>query len=86
MEIVVSSLGYNKEENRMKLSARNVLKGTVKNLETGPISSVVTLEIAPGVEITASITSESARELKLKKGQDAFAIIKASNVMVGVNE
>ena len=70
----------------MKISARNVLNGKVKNLEEGPISSVVTLEIAPGVEINASITTESARELKLKKGQNAFAIIKASSVMVGVDE
>ena len=70
----------------MKLSARNILKGKVKNIETGPISSVVTLEIATGVEITASITTESARELELKKGRNAFAIIKASNVMIGVDE
>jgi len=70
----------------MKISARNVLKGKVKSLECGPISSVVTLEIAPGVEITASITTESARDLSLKQGQEAFAIIKASNVMVGVDE
>jgi molybdopterin-binding protein len=69
----------------MKLSARNVLKGKVKSLETGPISSVVTLDIAPGVEITASITTESVRDLKLKIGQDACAVIKASNVMVGVD-
>jgi molybdopterin-binding protein len=69
----------------MKISARNVLKGKVKSVETGPVSSVVTLDIAPGVEITASITTDSARELKLKIGQDAFAIIKASNVMVGVD-
>jgi molybdopterin-binding protein len=55
-------------------------------VESGPISSVVTLEIAPGVDITASITTESARELYLKKGQEAFAIIKASNVMVGVGD
>jgi molybdopterin-binding protein len=83
---MVSFLEFNKEEDRMKLSARNVLKGKVKKVETGPISSVVSLEIAPGVEITASITSESARELKLKQGQNAFAIIKASNVMIGVDE
>jgi molybdopterin-binding protein len=70
----------------MKISARNVLKGRVKSVETGPISSVVTLEIAPGVQITASITTGSAHELKLKKGQDAWAIIKASNVMVGVDD
>ena len=76
----------NDNEDRMKLSARNVLNGKVKNVETGPISSLVTLEIAPGVEMTASITTESARDLKLKKGRTAFAIIKASNVMIGVDE
>ena len=70
----------------MKISARNILKGRVKTVDTGPISSVVTLEIATGIEITASITAESARELKLKKGKEACAIIKASNVMVGVDE
>ncbi|HTV41906.1 MAG TPA: molybdopterin-binding protein [Candidatus Sulfotelmatobacter sp.] len=69
----------------MKLSARNVLNGKVKSVETGPISSVVTLDIAPGVEITATITTESARELNLKVGMDACAIIKASNVMIGVD-
>ena len=69
----------------MKLSARNVLKGKVTSVETGPISSVVTLDIPPGVEITATITTESARELKLTTGKEAWAIIKASNVMVGVD-
>lgn len=69
----------------MKLSARNIIKGTVKDMHTGPISSAVSLEIAPGNEITATITSESARELKLERGQKAYAIIKASNVMVGVD-
>jgi molybdopterin-binding protein len=70
----------------MKISARNVLKGKVMTVKSGPISSVVTLEIAPGVQITASITTESARELKLKEGQGACAIIKASSVMIGVDE
>jgi molybdopterin-binding protein len=70
----------------MKISARNVLKGKVKSVKAGPISSVVTMEISPGVEITSSITTDSARQLKLKKGRDAWAIIKASNVMIGVDE
>ena len=70
----------------MKISARNVLKGRIKKVETGPISAVVTLEIAPEIEITASITTESARELKLKNGLDAVAIIKASNVMIAVDD
>jgi molybdopterin-binding protein len=70
----------------MKLSARNVLKGKIKNLKRGPISSLVVLEIAPKVEIVSTITAESAAALKLKKGQTAYAVIKASSVMVGVDE
>jgi molybdopterin-binding protein len=68
----------------MKISARNILKGKVKSIKKGPISSVVVLEIAPGVEVVASITSESVQSLNLKKGQTACAIIKASSVLVGV--
>jgi len=67
----------------MKISARNIIPGTVTKLKKGPISAVVTLEIAPGVEIVSSITAESAASLKLKKGQKAYAIVKASNVMIG---
>lgn len=71
--------------NIMKISARNLLKGTVKSLKKGPVSSVVILEIAPGVEIVSSVTSESVAALKLKKGQAAYAIIKASSMLVGVD-
>jgi len=69
----------------MKISARNVIQGKIIAIKKGPISSVVTIEIAPGVEIVSSITSESAAELKLKKGKEAYAVIKASSVMVGVD-
>jgi len=69
----------------MKISARNILPGTVKAIKKGPISSVIALEIAPGVEIVSSITSESAASLKLKKGHKAYAIIKASSVLVGAD-
>jgi molybdopterin-binding protein len=68
----------------MKISARNILSGKVNAIKKGPVSSVVVLEIVPGVEIVASITSESAASLKLKKGQKAYAIIKASSVLLGV--
>lgn len=70
----------------MKLSARNVLKGRVKRVERGPVSSLIVLEIAPGVEITSTITSGSSTDLNLKEGQTAYAIIKASSVMVGVDD
>lgn len=67
----------------MKLSARNVIKGTVKSIKKGPISTLVVIEIAPKVEVVSVITSEGAGSMKLKKGQTAYAIIKASNVMIG---
>ena len=67
----------------MKLSARNVIKGTVKSIKKGPISTLVVIEIAPKVEVVSVITSEGAGSMKLKKGQTAYAVIKASNVMIG---
>ena len=67
----------------MKLSARNVIKGTVKSIKKGPISTLVVIEIAPKVEVVSVITSEGAGSMKLKKGQTAYAIIKASNVIIG---
>ena len=69
----------------MKISARNIISGKVKTLKRGPVSSVVTLEIAQGIELVSSITSDSASGLKLKKGQKAYAIIKASSVMIGTD-
>ena len=69
----------------MKISARNIIPGKITSLKKGPISAVVTLEIAPGVEIVSSITAESAASLKLKKGQTAYAIVKASSVMIGAD-
>lgn len=69
----------------MRISARNILQGKILNIKKGPVSSVVVLEIAPGVEITSLITSDSVASLKLKKGQSAYAIIKASSVLVGVD-
>ncbi|MDR2673645.1 MAG: TOBE domain-containing protein [Opitutaceae bacterium] len=68
----------------MKLSARNILSGKITAVKKGPVSSLVTIEIAPGVSISASVTTSAATELKLKKGMTASAVIKASSVMVGV--
>jgi len=67
----------------MKLSARNLIKGKIKSVKKGPISTLVVIEIAPKVEVVSVITSEGAGSMKLKKGQTAYAIIKASNVMIG---
>jgi molybdopterin-binding protein len=69
----------------MKISARNIIPGKVTSLKKGPVSASVTIEIAPGIEIVSSITAESAAGLKLKKGQKAYAIIKASSVIIGAD-
>ncbi|MBW4633651.1 MAG: molybdopterin-binding protein [Iphinoe sp. HA4291-MV1] len=69
----------------MKISARNTFKGTVKKIVTGSVNDEVTLEIVPRVEITAVITKTSAETLGLKEGKEAYAIIKASDVMVSVD-
>lgn len=68
----------------MKISARNQLKGKIVGVEHGVTTSQVHIDIG-GAVITASITKTSAEEMKLAAGQHAFAIIKASDVMVGVN-
>ena len=68
----------------MKLSARNQLKGKVVEVKKGATTAHVRIDIGGGNVITASITNESADELGLAAGNTASAIIKASNVMVGV--
>jgi molybdopterin-binding protein len=68
----------------MKLSARNQIAGTIKNVKPGATTTHVTIEVSPTVTITASITNEAAEELGLQAGMPAFAVIKASDVMVGV--
>ena len=68
----------------MKLSARNSIPGAVKNIKLGPVSAEVTINVARGIDIVAVISTASAEELKLTVGSKAFAVIKASSVMVGV--
>jgi molybdopterin-binding protein len=67
----------------MKISARNTLKGKITKITKGATTSHVLIDVN-GAMVTASITNESVDELKLKEGMAAFAIIKASDVMVGV--
>jgi len=69
----------------MEISARNALKGTVKSVEVGAVNTEVTLEVAPGVEITAIITKASAEKLGLSAGKEAYAVVKASDVMVAID-
>jgi molybdopterin-binding protein len=70
----------------MKISTRNVLAGKIVSIARGPVTTEVTLEIAPGVQITSTITSHSAQALQLQEGAKAYGLIKASSVMIGVDE
>jgi molybdopterin-binding protein len=71
-------------ENDMKLSARNKLKGKIVDVKKGATTAHVRIDIG-GQVVTAAITNESADELKLAAGQTAYAVIKASDVMVGID-
>jgi molybdopterin-binding protein len=69
----------------MRLSARNVLKGTVKSVQHGAVDSEVVVVLPGGAEIVSIITKSSAERLGLTAGQQAYAVIKASSVMVAVD-
>jgi molybdopterin-binding protein len=69
----------------MQTSARNLLKGRVKEVAFGAVNAEVLLELSPGVEIVSIITNHSARKLGLESGKEAYAMVKASNVMIAVD-
>ena len=69
----------------MKVSARNVLPATVKAVTQGAVDTEVVVELAPGIEMVSIITKQSALKLGLKPGAKAYAIVKASNVMIGID-
>lgn len=68
----------------MKISARNVLKGTVEKVTEGAVNSEVVIRTAGGEQIVSIITRESVTNLGIKEGKEVYAVIKASNVMVAV--
>ncbi|MEP9382875.1 molybdopterin-binding protein [Nocardioides sp. KR10-350] len=68
----------------MKISARNILEGTIVELTKGATTSHVRLDIG-GTTVTASITNEAVDELGLAVGQKAYAVVKASDVMVAID-
>ncbi len=68
----------------MKISARNQLKGKILKVTSGAVNSEVVLELAGGVQIVSIITNESVKTLGLAEGKEAYAVIKASSVMVAV--
>ena len=67
-----------------RISARNVLAGAVASIDEGAVNSEVEIRLAGGTSIVASITRESVKNLELKPGDAVCAIVKASNVMIGV--
>src|ERR1700704_4462952 len=74
-----------KTELPMKISARNQLKGTIVDVVKGATTSHIRIDIGGGVIVTASITNEAVDELKLAKGKSVTAVIKASDVMAGID-
>jgi molybdopterin-binding protein len=69
----------------MKLSARNRLKGKILEVKRGQTTAHVKLDVGNGIVITSSITMEALDELKLKQGDAAYAVIKASDVILGID-
>jgi molybdopterin-binding protein len=69
----------------MQISARNILKGKVKQITPGAVNTEVVVTVAGGAEVVSIITKSSAERLGLKVGKDVYCIVKASNVMIGVD-
>ncbi|MFM2062253.1 MAG: hypothetical protein RLZZ507_1923 [Cyanobacteriota bacterium] len=69
----------------MQVSARNALKGTVKKVVPGTVNSEITIEVAPGVEVTSIITKVSAENLQITEGSQVYAVIKATDVIIATD-
>ena len=69
----------------MRFSARNMLKGKVKSITHGAVNSEVVIELPGGAELVSIITRQSAEHLQLAVGNEAYAVVKASNVMIAVD-
>lgn len=70
----------------MRLSARNTLKGTITAIHPGAVNAIVIMELEGGQLITSTISMGSLKELELEVGKDAYAVIKASSVIIGVDD
>ena len=69
----------------MEISARNTLKGKVKKVILGAVNAEVAIEVAPGIELVSIITRASAERLGLAEGKEAYAILKATDVLVATD-
>lgn len=70
----------------MKISARNQLKGKIAEIKEGAVNGVVVLEMDCGQKVTSTISMAAIQELGLKKGMDAVAVIKATDVMMAIED
>jgi molybdopterin-binding protein len=68
----------------MKISARNQLKGEVVSIQEGAVNAIVGIKIASGDIVSATVSMNAVKDLNLKVGKEAYAIIKATSVMIGV--
>jgi molybdopterin-binding protein len=69
----------------MKISARNQLKGKITAIKEGAVNGIVSLDIGGGNKISATISMDAIKELDLRVGRDAYAVIKATSVMIGID-
>ena len=69
----------------MKLSARNQFKGVITDIQEGAVNGIVKIDIGGGNVMSATISMNAIRELGLEVGKEAYAIVKATSVMVGVD-
>jgi molybdopterin-binding protein len=69
----------------MKISARNIIKGKIKAVKMGVVNAEIVVELPGGTEMVSIITKESADSLGLVAGKEVYTIIKASNIMIGVD-
>ncbi len=70
----------------MKLSARNQFKGRIVDIQEGAVNGIVKIDIGGGNVMSATISMNAIRELALTVGSEAYAVVKATSVMVGVDE
>ncbi len=73
-----------KQDQCMKISARNTIKGTVTKVVPGAVNTEVTIEVGSGAHLVAIITKSSAEGFELAEGKEVYAVIKATDVMVAV--
>ncbi len=69
----------------MQISARNVMKGRVKSVNTGAVNTEVVIDVGGGTEIVSIVTRASAEDLGLQEGGEVYAVVKASNVMIAID-